>query len=77
MEPIRDQSITLVDFLDRILDKGLVLDLDMIICVAEVPLIGINLKAAIAGIETMIRYGMMDSWDTETREQVRRTLQRK
>lgn len=54
--------------LDKILNKGLLLGADLIVSVAGVPLIGINLKAAIAGIETMIDYGMMEVWDRETRE---------
>jgi hypothetical protein len=58
----------LVDVLDKLLDKGLVLNADLIISVAGIPLIGINLKAIIAGIETMFDYGMMEAWDQRTRE---------
>lgn len=66
MKPQRDNA--LVDLLDRLLNKGLILNADVIISVAGVPLIGINLKAAIAGIETMLDYGMMEAWDKSTRE---------
>ncbi len=66
MKPVRESD--LVDLLDRLLHKGLVLNADIIISVAGVPLIGINLKAAIAGIETMLDYGMMEPWDKKTRE---------
>lgn len=66
MKPQRENA--LVDLLDRLLNKGLVLNADVIISVAGVPLIGINLKAAIAGIETMLDYGMMEAWDKSTRE---------
>ncbi len=66
MKPVRESD--LVDLLDRLLNKGLVLNADVIISVAGVPLIGINLKAAIAGIETMLDYGMMEPWDKKTRE---------
>lgn len=58
----------LVDVLDKLLSKGLVLNADLIISVAGVPLIGGNLKAALAGIETMLDYGMMEAWDQRTRE---------
>jgi len=58
----------LVDVLDKLLNKGLVLNADLIISVAGVPLIGVNLKAALAGIETMLDYGMMEAWDQRTRE---------
>lgn len=56
------------DILQKLLDKGLVLNADLIISVSGVPLLGVNLKAAIAGIETMLEYGMMEAWDKRTRE---------
>jgi len=67
MEPTRDKNATLVDLLDRVLDKGLVIQADLIISVAGIPLIGVNLKAALAGMETMLEYGMMCDWDEATR----------
>ena len=39
MEPTREVHATLVDLLDRILDKGLVIHADVIISVAGIPLI--------------------------------------
>ena len=67
MEPKRDASATLVDLLDRVLDKGIMLDADLMITMAGIPLIGIKLKAAIAGIETMLEYGMWNDWDEAQR----------
>lgn len=67
MDPIRDTNATLVDLLDRILDKGLVLNADMIIHVAGIPLLGINLKACLAGMETMLEYGIWQDWDEAQR----------
>jgi hypothetical protein len=67
MEPSRDTRSTLVDLLDRILDKGLVINADLIISVAGIPLLGVNLKAALAGMETMLKYGVMQDWDQKTR----------
>jgi len=58
---------TLVDLLDRVLDKGLFLKADLIVCVAGVPLIGVTLSVALAGMETMLKYGMMADWDRATR----------
>ena len=66
MKPAREND--LVDLLDRLVTKGLVLNADLIISVAGVPLIGVNLKAALASIETMLDYGMMEAWDKSTRE---------
>ena len=66
MRPARECEF--VDLLDKLLNKGLVLNADLIISVAGLPLIGVNLKAALAGIETMLEYGMMEAWDQSTRE---------
>jgi hypothetical protein len=77
MEPTRNSHATLVDLLDRVLDKGLVIQADIIISVAGVPLIGVNLRAALAGMETMLQYGLMKDWDERIRSQEtehRRTL---
>jgi hypothetical protein len=67
MEPTCNSHATLVDLLDRVLDKGLVINADIIISLAGVPLIGVNLRAALAGMETMLKYGVMEEWDERTR----------
>jgi hypothetical protein len=65
LEPTRNSA--LVDLIDRILVKGVILHADLIISVSGVPLIGVNLKAAIAGMTTMLDYGMMEAWDEKIR----------
>ena len=77
MEATRVRQATIDDLLERVLDKGIVLNADLIIGVAGIPLIGINLRAAIASVETMIEYGFMQAWDEELREYAARELQRK
>lgn len=67
MEPTRETKATLVDLLDRVLDKGLIIHADLIVSVAGIPLIGVSLKAALAGMETMLEYGMMEDWDKAQR----------
>ena len=67
MEPVRDTNATLVDLLDRVLDKGLVIYADVIISLAGIPLIGVNLRAALAGMETMLKYGVLVDWDEKSR----------
>ncbi|MFC7404291.1 gas vesicle protein [Georgenia alba] len=76
LEPTRDPRTTLPDLLEVLLNKGVYLDLDLIISVADIPLIGVNLRATIAGIETMLEHGMMRAWDEQTRAWVRRSLSR-
>lgn len=77
MEPTRDLRVTLPDLLDVLLDKGVYLDLDLIVTVADIPLIGVSLRAMVGGIETMLEHGMMRVWDEQTREWVRRSLSRR
>jgi hypothetical protein len=67
MTPQRTTNGTLTDLLDRVLDKGLVIHADVIVSVAGIPLIGVNLRAALAGMETMLKYGMMQAWDENSR----------
>jgi len=57
----------LVDLIDRIMVKGVILYADLVISVSGIPLIGVNLRAAIAGMKTMLDYGMMEAWDEEIR----------
>jgi len=58
---------TFVDLLDRVLDRGLFLRADLIISVAGIPLIGATLSVAVAGMETMLKYGIMTEFDDELR----------
>lgn len=67
MEPTRETNATLADLLDRVLEKGLIIHADIVISVSGIPLIGVNLKAALAGMETMLKYGMMKDWDQAQR----------
>ncbi|MBU1340496.1 MAG: gas vesicle protein [Proteobacteria bacterium] len=69
MEPTSYTKATLVDLLDRVLDKGIVIHAEIIVSVAGIPLIGVNLKAALAGMETMLEYGMMEELDKRIRSQ--------
>ena len=54
--------------LGRLLNKGAILNADLIISVAGIPLIGLNLRAALASMETMLEYGIMEDWDKSSRE---------
>jgi Zn finger protein HypA/HybF involved in hydrogenase expression len=49
---------TLVDVIDRILDKGLVINADVTVSVAGVELLGIKVRAALASFETAAKYGL-------------------
>lgn len=58
VEANRDVSLTLVDLVDRVLDKGLVINADIAVSVAGVELLGIRIRAAVASFETAARYGL-------------------
>jgi len=54
----RNVGSTLVDVIDRILDKGLVINADIAVSVAGVELLGIKIRAALASFETAAKYGL-------------------
>jgi len=60
LEPTRGYSGggALVDVIDRILDKGLVINADITVSVAGVELLGIKIRAALASFETAAKYGL-------------------
>lgn len=76
LQPTRDPGATVADLLEVLLNKGVVLNVDLLIAVADIPLIGVSLKAALAGIETMLEFGMMREWDEQTRAWAQRSLAR-
>lgn len=67
MQPTRTDQHALVELLDVLLDEGVVVQADIVVTVADVPLVGISLRAAIAGMATMSEYGLLAEWDTATR----------
>ena len=51
----KEKEITILDLLDRILDKGVVLKGDITISVADVDLIYVGLKLLLSSVETAAR----------------------
>ena len=49
---------TLADLIDRILDKGMVINADIKVIVVGVELLDIRIRAAIASFETAAKYGL-------------------
>jgi len=60
IEPSRDGDSGggLADVIDRILDKGLVINADIAVSVAGVELLGVKIRAALASFETAAKYGL-------------------
>lgn len=59
VDPSREDD-AVVDVLDVVLNDGAVLSADVVVTVADVPLIGIKLRAFIAGATTMAEYGVFE-----------------
>lgn len=64
--PQRDREGTLVHVVETLLDKGLVLNADIMVSVAGVELLGIRIRAALASFETAARYGLEFPAGTDT-----------
>jgi ribosomal protein L37AE/L43A len=58
MEPQRSGDGGLAHVVEVLLDKGLVINADIMVSVAGVELLGIRLRAALASFETAARYGL-------------------
>ncbi|WP_227354237.1 gas vesicle protein GvpJ [Haladaptatus salinisoli] len=55
--PTRSQS-DLAEMLELLLDKGVVINADIVVTVGETELLGVQLRAAIASFETAAHYGL-------------------
>lgn len=58
VEATRETAVTLIDIVDRVLDKGLVINADITVSIVGVELLGIKIRAAIASFETAAKYGL-------------------
>lgn len=66
MEPQRSREGSLIHVVETLLDKGLVLNADIMVSVAGVELLGIRIRAALASFETAARYGLEFPAGTDT-----------
>jgi hypothetical protein len=71
MQPSKNDEHAVVDLVDVLLREGAVLRADVVVTVADVPLVGINLQAAVAGMATMTDYGMLREFDETVRHRSR------
>ena len=77
LEAQRASGASLADVIDRVLDKGLVINADIAVSIAGVELLGIKIRAALASFETAARYGLefpggtnyqVDAWKSSQQE---------
>jgi gas vesicle structural protein len=50
---VKSKEITLLEILDRVLDKGVVISGDVVISVADVDLVYLGLKVLLSSVETI------------------------
>ena len=62
------RQLTLLDILDRILDKGIVINGDITLSFASVDLLSLKINLVIASLETAKRYGIELPWEKWERE---------
>lgn len=68
MKPTRspEDEHAVVELLDAVLANGVIVQADVVVSVGSVPLIGIRLEAAVAGLSEMVEYGYFEDWEMET-----------
>ena len=52
------QGESLADVIDRVLDKGVVINADIAVRLADVELLNIRIRAVLASLETAAKYGL-------------------
>jgi len=57
------RDLSLIDLLDRILDKGVVINGDITVTVGRVELLSLKINLVIASLETAKRYGIRLPWE--------------
>ena len=55
--PARDRDVTLVELVDRLLGKGVVISGDITLAVADIDLVHVSLRALVASVETVAEGG--------------------
>lgn len=58
------QGDSLADVVERVLDKGLVINADIVISLCNTELLSIKLRAALASFETAAKWGLAFPSDT-------------
>ncbi|HJT09538.1 MAG TPA: gas vesicle protein [Candidatus Nitrosotalea sp.] len=60
---LTQQQLTIVDLIDRILDKGVVITGDITVSIVGVDLLSLKINLVIASLETAKRYGIKLPWE--------------
>lgn len=62
-QQLTKKELTVIDLLDRILDKGVVINGDITVSIVGVDLLSLKINLVIASLETAKRYGLKLPWE--------------
>jgi len=68
LKTLTPKQLTIIDLIDRILDKGVVINGDITVSVVGVDLLSLKINLVIASLETAKRYGIKLPWEKWERE---------
>jgi len=68
VKTLTPRQLSLIDLIDRILDKGIVINGDISVSIVGVDLLSLKINLVIASLETAKRYGMKLPWEKWERE---------
>lgn len=80
LKQLTKKELTVIDLLDRILDKGVVINGDITISIVGVDLLSLKINLVIASLETAKRYGLKlpwEKWEKERKELPPKEVKRK
>jgi len=66
--PLKSEEVTLLEILDRVLDKGVVISGDIVISVADIDLIYLGLRVLLSSVETMEKMKRGEELEEEENE---------
>lgn len=75
MKPSKDRT-AVVDLVDVLLADGAVLAADVVVTVAEIPLVGVKARVLLAGMTRLAEDGIFEEWDAEIRDNARSSPER-
>lgn len=76
VKPVTQQQLTIIDLVDRILDKGIVITGDITISIVGVDLLSLKINLVIASLETAKRYGIKLPWEKWVPLQPKKVVQK-
>jgi len=66
------RQLTIVDLVDRILDKGIVITGDITVSIVGVDLLSLKINLVISSLETAKRYGIKLPWEKSERREIKK-----